>query len=192
MKTFSHRRSNFPSYRVGVGTVVQEWAGEFEADQMVAFGVGYAHGSSTQVARGSGKRIVCSERGTGDLEQNLRGERQRAAHGNQRSTGADIQGRGKFQEFFPLLIAAAHEYGDCQRQTWPAPSFSFQLPSVQFALGERELTLSLPHLRGQTPLWGKRALRCRKVRTRGTGMTTVAVQQVGSSVFPFCSPVTSA
>ena len=44
-KTFSHGRSNFPLDRVGVGTMVQKRAGEFQTDQMVTFGMGYSNGS---------------------------------------------------------------------------------------------------------------------------------------------------
>lgn len=76
MKTFSHRRSNFPSYRVGVGTVVQEGAGEFKADQMVTFRMGYPHCTRAQITRSFGKGIGGSQRGARDLKQNLCGERQ--------------------------------------------------------------------------------------------------------------------
>ena len=92
---------------------------------MVTFGVGYPHALGPQGTGGLGKLSGSSERSTGDLEQNPRGERQRAADSDERAGCADIQSSGELEEVFPLFVAAANKNRNRQWETRPDTAFRF-------------------------------------------------------------------
>ena len=88
--------------------------GEFEAHQVVAVGMGDPQSSGAKIASRLGQRICGSQGSAGDFQQNLRGERQRAANRHQSSARGDVQGGGEFQKFFSFFVPAANKdgYGD--------------------------------------------------------------------------------
>jgi hypothetical protein len=102
--------------------------GEFETHQMVAVGVRNSQGSSPKIAGRLGQRICGRQWRTGDLKQNLRGERQRAANGNQGATRGDVQRGGEFQKFFSFFVPATNEdgYGDGEARPFAALCFRIQ------------------------------------------------------------------
>src|SRR5271165_1557534 len=53
-KTFSHRRSNFPSTHGFFGLGVHQWLGELEAEQVIAVQVGDPQGACPQDSEGFG------------------------------------------------------------------------------------------------------------------------------------------
>jgi len=125
---FSQRGSGFPW--MGGGRVYQR-AGELEAHQMVAVGMGHPHGPRPQVAGCLGQRIGDGQGRARYLQQNLRGERQRAAHGNQRTAGGDIERGGKLQNLPTLFVATAHEYRYGDGKTGPLTTLCFGFRTLQ-------------------------------------------------------------
>ena len=123
--------------------------GELEAHQMIAIRVRDAQGAGAQIAGRLGQRIGHSQRRTGDLQQNLRGERQRAAYSHERTTGGNIKRGGELQEFFALFVAAANKHRDSDRETRPFAPLCFRILTLQTDPFEREIAL-LSHLGGQT------------------------------------------
>jgi len=111
--------------------VEQQRMGKFQAYQVVTFRVSYVNGSGTQIAGGLGQVGGGNQGCTGNLEQNLRRERQRATDCYECTSGGNVQGRGKFQPFLFAVIAAANENGNGQRQTCPLATLGFQPSSVQ-------------------------------------------------------------
>jgi len=111
--------------------------GELHAYQVVFFRVSYMNRSGTQGAGGLRQFVGGNQRRTRNLEQNLRRERQRAAHCDQRTSGGNVQSRGKFQQFLLAVIAAADEDRNGQGQTYPLATFAFRSSSVQANPRER-------------------------------------------------------
>jgi len=149
-KNFSHGGSNFPSGDWLVGPGPDQRMGKLEAEQMVAIHVGYADGAGAQDTRSLGKGISGNQGRAGNLEQNLRRERQGAADGNQRSAGGDVQGCGEFQQLLAILVAAADKDRNRQGQAGPLTVLDFGASSLQPYPSNVDLTHSLPHLGGQT------------------------------------------
>ncbi len=81
--------------------------GEFQADQLIALGMGdpLRLGLHAAGRLGTRRRGGCGS--AGDFEQDLRGEPQGATHGNQGSPGGDIPGGGEFQKLLAFQIPAA-------------------------------------------------------------------------------------
>lgn len=90
---------------------------------MIAFRVRDAKGARTQRARCFRKGGRGREGRTGNLEQNLRSWRQRAANSHKGAPGAHIERGGKLKELLSLFIAATYENGDRQGQPRPLPTF---------------------------------------------------------------------
>ena len=149
-KNFSHRGNKFPSSRFPLRLAVHQGMRELKTQKVVAFHVGYADGSGTQDSRSLREGISRNQRSAGDFQQNLRGQRQGAADGDQRSARGNVQRGGEFQQFFSVLVAAADKDRDCQWQTRPLPAFCFCPSSLQRNPSKVNLTHSLPHLGGQT------------------------------------------
>jgi len=149
-KNFSHRGNKFPSSRFPLRLAVHQGMRELKTQKVVAFHVGYADGSGTQDSRSLREGISRNQRSAGDFQRNLRGQRQGAADGNQRSARGNVQRGGEFQQFFSVLVAAADKDGDCEWQTRPLPAFCFCPASLQPNPSKVNLTHSLPHLGGQT------------------------------------------
>ena len=96
--------------------MVEQGLGEPQTYELVGFRMGDPHSLGSQVAARLGQ--ICS-RGQGDagnLQQNLRGERQRASYGQQGAGGGNVQRRGEFQHVFPILIMAADKNRNRQGQ----------------------------------------------------------------------------
>jgi hypothetical protein len=149
-KNFSHRRTNFPSRSSPHRLASDQRMGEFQAEKMVTINMGYAHSTSSQDTRSLGKGVAGNQGCAGYLQQNLRGEWQRAPDGDQGASCGNIQCGGEFQQLLAVLIAAADKNGNRQRQAWPLPAFSFRGSSLQPHPSRMDLTHSLPHLVGQT------------------------------------------
>src|SRR5262249_39557195 len=92
-------------------------AREFETYQMVTFGMGYTNALSAKSPGGLWELGGGRQRSTGYFEQNPRGERQRAAHGDERTGGAYVESRGKLKEVFALFVAATNKNRNRQRET---------------------------------------------------------------------------
>lgn len=148
-KNFSHRRNNFPSHRRSRRLTVEQRVGESQADKLVGVGVGDPHGLSSQVAAGLGQKRSRRQRNTGNFQQNLRGERQRAPHCNQGPGCGDVQRSGELQQFLPALIAATDKNRNRQRQAGPLAAFILRLISIQNESSKGGIHLFLPHLGGQ-------------------------------------------
>ena len=124
--------------------------GELEPNQMVAVRVGDPESARPQVASGLGQRASRSQRRTGDFKQNLRGERQRAANGDQGATCGDVQRGGELEQILAFFIAASNKHGYRDGKTRPFAAVSFTIcKTLQNHPSVREITL-LPHLGGQT------------------------------------------
>src|SRR5579862_443131 len=117
---------------------------------MVTIHVSYPHGAGPQDARSLGKGVAGDQGCAGYLQENLRRERQGAADGDQGASCGNVQCCSEFQQFPAILIATADKNGNCQRQPWPLPAFSFGGSSLQPSSSRMDLTHSLPHLVGQT------------------------------------------
>ena len=83
--------------------------GELEPDQMVAIRVRYPQRSGAEIPRRLGQGVRRSQRRAGDFQQNLRGERQRAANRNQGSARGNVQCGGKLKKIFAFFVAATNE-----------------------------------------------------------------------------------
>jgi hypothetical protein len=154
-KRFSHRRSKFPSAGLARGGVIHKRVRKLQSNQVVTLGMGDPERSSADRAGSFGKARRGCQRRTGDFERNLRRERERPTHRNQRSSSRNVQGGGKLEELFSLFIPATDEYWDCQWQTWPLAALCFRLASVQSIPLDTSVRPESPHLGGQTthPIW---------------------------------------
>jgi hypothetical protein len=148
-KTFSHGRNKFPSGGKRLGSVVQEGLRELKAEKMIALGVRDPHNASPQGSGSSWKRRCSCQRRARNLEQNLCGGRQRAAHRHQGSSRGDVEGRGKLEKLLTLLIPAANKNGYGQGQAAPLTTFVFGYASNQTCPLTVGITRSCWHLRGQ-------------------------------------------
>jgi len=107
-------------------------------------------GASPQVARRLGQRTGGSQGSAGNFQQNLRGERQRAAYSHQGAPCRDIQRSGELKQVFAFLIAAANENGYGDGQAGPFAAIDFTIcGTLQTHPSGREIT-PVPHLGGQT------------------------------------------
>ena len=141
-KMFSLRGTGFPWAGDTGGRWADQRTGEFEANQMIAIRVGDPQGSRPQIAGRLGQRIGDGKGRTRDLKQNLRGERQGAAHSNQRSAGGDIKRCGKLENLFGFLVPAAHKDRYCDRETRPLATLCCGIPTLQTDPFEREINLA--------------------------------------------------
>ena len=139
---FSLRGTGFPWAGDTGGRWADQRTGEFEANQMIAIRVGDPQGSRPQIAGRLGQRIGDGKGRTRDLKQNLRGERQGAAHSNQRSARGDVKRRGKLENLFGFLVPAAHKDRYCDRETRPLATLCCGIPTLQTDPFEREINLA--------------------------------------------------
>lgn len=141
-KMFSHCRSNFPWAGATRGRLGDQGMRELEPDQVIAIGVGYAQSSGAQITGGLGQRTGNRQRGAGDLQQNLRGERQRTAHRDQGSARRDVQRRGKLKQLFAFFVTATnkHRYGN--GETRPLSALWFRIFTLQSDPYRLEISLS--------------------------------------------------
>ena len=84
-KKFSQNRSNFPRAGTTCGRTRNQRMREFQPHQVVAIRVGDPQSSRSEITRSLGQGVHRSQRRTGNFEQNLCGERQRAANRHQSS-----------------------------------------------------------------------------------------------------------
>lgn len=115
-KSFSQRRSNFPSRRAEQG------AGELHAHQLVAVGGTNVDYTRLQAAHGAGYLGGVGEGGTGYFQGNPGGERQSTGYGQQNAAGAQVQCGGKFEKFFAPIISGPHKHRNSQGQSFPISS----------------------------------------------------------------------
>ena len=148
-KKLSHCRSKFPSGGRNLCRTPQQRTGKLEADQVVALGVRNPHGAGAKGTGGPRQRRCGGQRGAGDLEQNLRGWRQGAAHSNKGSPGANVESGGKLKKFLALVIPTTDEYRDGKGQAGPLATFFFGSASDQGDPLTLGFTRGWWHLRGQ-------------------------------------------
>src|SRR6476646_6644464 len=98
---------------------------------MIAIRVGDPHSSGAQIAGRLGQRVSHGQGRTGNLEQNLRGERQRAAHSDQGAAGGNIKRGGELQKLLAFFVAAAHKHWYRDRETWPLTALCFRIQTLQ-------------------------------------------------------------
>src|SRR6266566_3535421 len=98
---------------------------------MVTFGVSYPNDFRAEITRIFRYRGRGGERRTGNFQRNLRRWPQSPMHCNQCSAGRDVQGSGKLEEVFPVLVTTANKHGDCERQPYPFAAFQFRLTTIQ-------------------------------------------------------------
>ena len=128
--------------------------GELESHQMVAIRVRHPQGSGAEIPCRFGEGVRRSQRSTGDFEQNLRGERQRAANRNQGTPGGNVQCGGKLEQIFALFVAATNENRDSDGEARPLAPLSFGIRcALQTYPFRREISV-VPHLGGQTDVPG--------------------------------------
>lgn len=72
-----------------------------------------------QAAHRPWQMSIIGEGRAGHLQRNPRGNRQCAREGQQSAPRAQVQSRGKFQEFLALSVPSTNKNGDCQRQSIP-------------------------------------------------------------------------
>lgn len=108
-KSFSQRRSNFPS---GGG---EQGTGEFNPYQLVAVGGANVYHARLQAAHCPRQVDSVRERRAGYLQRNPGRERQGAGYGEQDAAGAEIQSRGKLKKFLASVVMGPHKHGDGQR-----------------------------------------------------------------------------
>lgn len=72
-----------------------------------------------QAAHRARQMSIIGEGRAGHLQRNPRGKWQWAREGQQSSPCAQVQSRGKFQEFLAMSVAPTDKNGDCQRQSVP-------------------------------------------------------------------------
>jgi hypothetical protein len=111
--------------------------------------MGYPHGLGAQVAAGLGQNRGRGQRNAGNLQQNLRGERQRAAYGDQGPSSRDIERSREFEHILATVVAASHKNRNRQRQTGPLATFILRSISIQDCSRKGLITRFLPHLGGQ-------------------------------------------
>src|ERR1700730_6574919 len=123
--------------------------GKLEANQMVAVGVGHPEGSRTEIADRLGQRMGGSQRCTGNFEQNLLCERQRAANRDQGAAGGDVKRGGELQKLFSSFVAATNKYRYSDGETRPFAALCFRIQTLQTHPFKHKIAL-LPQLGGQT------------------------------------------
>ena len=99
--------------------------GELESHQMVAIRVCHPQGSGAEIPCRFGEGVRRSQRSAGDFEQNLRGERQRAANRNQGTAGGNVQCGGKLEQIFAFFVAATNENRDSDGEARPLAPLGF-------------------------------------------------------------------
>jgi hypothetical protein len=188
-KKFSQNRSNFPRAGGPAGGLGHQRMGEFQAHQVITVGVGDPERAGAQIAGRLGKRARRSQRRAGYFQQNLRGERQRAANCDQGATRGDVQCGGKLEQVFAFFVPAADEdrYGDGETRPLAALCFSFY-ETLQTHPFTREMTL-IPHLGGQTTR--DRGIILGKKPGRFTAIPCKSAISVKSAavIFPLLSPI---
>lgn len=107
--------------------VFQKGMGEFQADQLIALGMGDPLCLGLDPAGGLGTRWRGRGWGAGDFQQDLRGEPQGATYGNQGPSGGDVPGGGKLKELFAFLIVTPDKNRDREGKACPSASFRFIL-----------------------------------------------------------------
>jgi len=124
-KRFSHKRSVFPSRRLGRQARFEQRTGKFEGYQVVALMVLHAQYLGAKVARNTWEGSHGGQWSAWDFKQDLRRRPESATHGDQHAARGNVQGRGKLQEFFILFIPTSNEDRDRQGQARPPPTFSY-------------------------------------------------------------------
>jgi hypothetical protein len=148
---FSLRGSSFPWAGGPGGGRSDQRTGELEANQVVAIGMGDPERSCTQITSRLGQRVGNGQRRTGNLKQNLRGKRQRAANRDQGAARGNVKRGGELKKFFAFFVPAAHKHGYRDCETWPLTTLCFGIRTPQTGLFKHKIA-NLPHLRGQTTL----------------------------------------
>jgi hypothetical protein len=124
--------------------------GEFQPYQVVAIRMRHPQRPGAESACCLGQGVRRSQRRAWDFEQNLRGERQRAADRHQSTPGRDIQCSGKLQQIFALFVAATNENRDSDGEARPLTPLCFGIRcTLQTDPFRREIA-AVPHLGGQT------------------------------------------
>ena len=93
---------------------------------MIAIGVRDPECARAQIAGRLGQRVGHGQGRAGDFQQNLRGERQRAANGDQGATGGDVQRGGELENILAFFVAAADEDGYSDGETRPFAALCFE------------------------------------------------------------------
>jgi hypothetical protein len=101
--------------------------GEFQADQLVALGMGDPLSLGLDPAGGLGARWRGSGWCAGDFQQDLRGEPQGATHSDQGPSGGNVPGGGKLKKLFAFLITTPDKNRDRQGKTRPSAALRFVL-----------------------------------------------------------------
>ena len=102
MQTFSHRGSDFAPPQAVRGGRMQQRTRELQPEQIVALGGGSAKRLGDERPGSARQGRQSCHGGAGDLQAELGSSRQYPAHGDQHTTGAHVQGRGKLKELLPL------------------------------------------------------------------------------------------
>ena len=106
--------------------MIEQWAGKFQTDQMVAFGMGQTHSARPQGPCSLWKIIIRGYEGSaGYFEQNLRGGWKRAAHGHEHSSSGNVERRRKFKKFLAFFVTAANKNRDREWQARPPSAFYY-------------------------------------------------------------------
>jgi hypothetical protein len=138
---FSQRGSSFPWAGGPQSGGFDQGTGEFEAHQVVAIRVRHPQRSRPQIASCLGQRVRDGEGSAGDFQQNLRGERQRAAHGDEGATRRDVKRGGEFEDLLAFFVAAAHEDRYRDRETRPLTALCCDIQTLQTDLSKPEINL---------------------------------------------------
>jgi hypothetical protein len=130
-KMFSQSRSNFPCTGTAGGRWGDQGVGELEAYQMISVGVVHPQSSGSQIAGRLGQGACDRQRRAGNLQQNLLGERQRAAYSDQGAAGGDVERGGKLQEFLAFFVTAAYKNRDGDGKPRPLAALCFLTGTLQ-------------------------------------------------------------
>ena len=98
---------------------------------MIAIGMRDPQSSRPQIAGCLRQRIRDGQWRTGDLQQNLGGERQRATHRDQGAPCRNVKCSGELQNLLALFVPAAHKYRYGDRETRPLTALCFEIPTLQ-------------------------------------------------------------
>jgi len=104
---------------------------KLEADQLIPLGARTPDVARPKIPRGRGQIRRRKQGSAGDFQQNLRGERQRAAYGHQGSAGGNVQSRGKLQQLLAISVLTSDKNRNCQGQTRPITAFRLWFSLVQ-------------------------------------------------------------
>lgn len=152
---------------------------------MVALRVRNAKSACPQSSGGLRKGSSRNQRRAWNLQQNLRRERQRATHRNQRSPSRNVQSSSKLKHFFAVFVTAANKHWNCQRQAGPLAAFSLWPLSVQ---GESFYSKSCSSSTASVwpnPRANRKVLEHESIPMRTLHATVLSAQALRPLVLPF-------